>query len=165
MIKLPKFSFALRADLTEDRRFLPTKAEPLSTGYDCRAAQIDQKDIILRPGQYIKIPLGFRSFCPQGWWYELVPRSSSFVKKSLHALYGIIDESWEGETTFVAQYIPDINSLMQDLTIKFGDAVAQLIPKKLHDIEMGEISNEEIDVLYAKRKGSRGEGGFGSTDG
>jgi dUTPase len=158
--ELPRFLFALREDLKEDKRFLPSQTELTDTGYDVRAAQSDKKDIILRAGQYFKIPLGFRSFCPEGWYYQLHPRSSSFVKKSMHNLIGIIDETFTLETVFAGQYLPDLNSLGHDLVIKFGDRIGQIIPVKRQHMNVQNISNEEYEELVAKR-GARG--GFGST--
>ena len=159
----PVFKFTLREDLKDHPEFLPRRAEDLSSGYDVRAAQTDRKDIVLRAGQYFKIPLGFRSFCPEGWYYQLHPRSSSFAKKQMHCLIGIVDNSWEGFTSIVGQYIPDVASLGQDLTIKFGDPIGQLLPVKRQEMIVESITNEEFDRLCKERNGTRGEGGFGST--
>src|SRR5579859_1206538 len=96
--EIPKFSFAIREDLEDvSKLFLPTKAEQGCTGWDVACAQPDRKPIVLRAGQYVKIPLGFRVLPEYGWWLQLVPRSSSFAKKYLHALYGTIDFSYRGE--------------------------------------------------------------------
>lgn len=87
-MEIPTFKFALREDLKDNKEFLPTLAEPKATGYDVRAA-LEKSDAVLNiePFAYVKIPLGFRAFCPEGWWYELKPRSSTFGKKNLHSLY------------------------------------------------------------------------------
>jgi len=162
---VPVFKFAVRKDLEDCAEvFLPARAEPLASGWDVSAAQKDRKPIIIRSGEYAKIPLGVRSFAPSGWWYELKPRSSSFAKKYLHALYGTIDNTYENELIFAAQYIPDIHSLGTDLVIKFGDKVGQIIPVKLREMQVELISNEEFDNLCSARKSVRGNGGFGSTD-
>lgn len=158
-----EFSFSLREDLINDKRFLPTKAEPHATGYDVRAAQKDRKPLIVRPGQYIKIELGFRGFCPEGWYYQLHPRSSFFAKKHVHNLIGIVDETWEGYTMFVGQYVPDISSMGSDLVIEFGDAVGQIIPVKRQDVKIIEVSDKEYNKLCKDRGGVRKTGGFGST--
>jgi len=163
MNELPKFVFALREDLKDDKKFLPTRATPGSVGWDVRAAFENHSNLIMRPGQKALIPLGFRGFLPEGWWFELKPRSSTFTKKSLHCLYGTIDTDWEGQNMFACQYIPAANSLGQDLIISHGDAIGQIIPKRIHDVEVIEASNEEINKLFASRKGKRGTGGFGST--
>jgi dUTPase len=163
MREAPGFIFALREDLKEDKRFLPERAEPLATGYDCRAAQQDRKDIVVSPGEMVKIPLGFRAFCPPGWWYLLHPRSSFFVKKNMHTLTGIIDEAFPLETCLVAQYLPDTKGVTQNLVIKFGDAIGQIIPVRREDMYRIEVSNEDMDKLYANRGAIR-TGGIGSTD-
>lgn len=160
---VPTFKFALREDLVAEKRFLPTRGEPLSTGWDVRAAQEDRMPIVLRPGKYFKIPLGFRAYCPSGWWYELNPRSSSFVKKSIHSLIGIIDETYSLPLVWAGQYLPDVSSLGNDLVINFGDAIGQIIPIRRQEMSVKEINNQEYDALCKKRNAVR-TGGFGSTD-
>lgn len=159
---LPIYKIALRDDLKNDARFLPTKADPEATGYDVRAAFSSREDLVLRAGQYFKIPLGFRCFCPPGWWYQLHPRSSSFVKKQMHNLIGIIDETYPNELIFAGQYIPDVGSLATDLVVTFGDPIGQIIPVKRQEVEMQLISNTDINELFTKRNATR-TGGFGST--
>jgi dUTPase len=163
MIKeLPKFLFALREDLKDEKQFLPARAEPLASGWDCRAAMIDRKTLIVRPGQYVRVALGFRAFCPEGWWYRLMPRSSSFVKKSMHALYGVVDEAYNMEALFCFQYIPDVGSLGNDLQIEFGDPIAQIIPVRRQEMIVEEITDVKLEEMYRKRNAIR-SGGFGST--
>lgn len=160
--EVPTYYFALRKGLEQDNKFLPTKANPLATGWDVRAA-FESASINLRPGQKYLIPLGFRGFCPEGWWYELKPRSSTFAKKSLHCLYGTIDEDFEGQLCFACQYIPDVNCLGKDLVIEFGEALGQLVPQKRWNAKMIGTTNEELDTMFATRNAARGTGGFGST--
>lgn len=178
MKNIPTYKFALREDLKDRKEFLPTRAEPKATGWDVRSTI----DLTIRPFQQVKIPLGFRSFCPEGWWFELKPRSSSFAKKNLHALYGTIDETYEGELVFACQYIPpdinfkvkfvngDLNYLFQNvfpegtiLEIKAGDAIGQIIPVERQEMNVIEASNEEIEKEFSTRAAIRGAGGFGST--
>lgn len=161
---IPVFKFALRADLVENKDFLPVRGDVLATGWDVRAALNGQKSISLRAGQHVRIPLGFRAFCPPGWWYELRPRSSSFAKKSLHALYGVVDETYEGELIFAAQYLPDVTKFAHDLTITFGEPIGQIIPVVRQTMTVEEVSNKEYDELCKTRASTRGAGGFGSTD-
>lgn len=162
LIEIPTFFFALREDLVDEKKFLPTRAEPFATGWDVRAAQPDKKDIVLRAGQYFKIPLGFRALPHEGWWFQLHPRSSSFAKKYMHNLIGTIDEHYANEVLVAGQYIPDINSLGKDLVIKFGDAIGQIIPVRRIEMLVNNISNEEYDNLHNQRNAVR-DGGFGST--
>jgi dUTP pyrophosphatase len=166
MKEKPLFKFALRTDLKDDKTklFLPTKAEKYATGYDVRAAMYDREELILKPGQYFKIPLGFQAFCPEGWWFSLNPRSSSFFKKHLHCLVGTIDEHFPQEVCLVGQFIPDGTSLNESkISIKFGEAIGQIIPVERVEMDIEEITKDEFDKLNAERNGER-VGGFGSSD-
>lgn len=161
---IPIFKFAVREDLQDSSvSFLPQKGTDRATGWDVRAAIQEGLSISLRPGKYSKIPLGFRAFCPPGWWFEIRPRSSSFAKKQLHSLYGVVDEDYQGELIFACQYIPDISTMGNDLVISFGEAIGQIVPVRRQEIFVEQISNTQYDLLCQERNGSRGEGGFGST--
>jgi dUTPase len=175
---VPKFKFAIKEGLSDI--YLPTRGTEKSTGWDVRSAD----RLIIRAGEYAKIPLGFRLFCPLGWWMELRPRSSSFAKKNLHALHGVIDEDYEGQCIFACQYIPPlrieaeldepygsgykINGVItkyvaEDLIIQEGEAIGQIIPIKRQEMIVERVSNEEYEKLCKERSASRGAGGFGST--
>lgn len=156
----PEYKFALREDIKNHKEFLPTRAEPFATGYDVRAALPNgEKALILKPGDYFKIPLGFRALPPEGWWFELHPRSSSFAKKFMHNLIGIIDEHYSQEVMFAGQYLPNSD---KNLEIKFGEAIGQIVPIKRVNISIYELENEEYDDLCKQRMAIR-KGGFGST--
>jgi dUTP pyrophosphatase len=167
MSDLPIFKFAVREDLKDTGDlFIPTKGEPLATGWDVKAAMPDRNSLVLAPFQHVRIPLGFRTFAPEGWWYELKPRSSTFAKKNLHALYGTIDETYANELIFACQYIPswsEISPMHPELTIFFGDAIGQIIPVKRQEMTVEMISNDDFDKLCKDRNSVR-NGGFGSTD-
>lgn len=183
---IPEYKFA---SVEVGTWFLPTKAEEKATGWDVRAyLPHHSKNIIIKPFEYVKISLGIRAFCPEGWWFSLVPRSSTFAKKNLHALYGTIDENYEGVLQFSAQYIPDLPKIHSEiqydttfsgdrvisdfqvsidsapLIVNHQDSIAQIIPVKFQDMNVVGISNEEYDNLCKARGGVRASGGFGSTD-
>jgi deoxyuridine 5'-triphosphate nucleotidohydrolase len=164
----PVFSFAIRQDLVSGTvgngsLFVPARGTDRSSGWDVRAALHEAKDLVVRAGTHIKIPLGFRVLAPEGWWLELRPRSSTFAKKQLHALYGVIDEDYEGECMFACQYLPDMRGLGNDLTIKFGEAIGQLIPVRRQEMVVREVTNADYDAACKARDANRGAGGFGST--
>ena len=156
---VPEFKFALTEGLGNE--YLPRKGTPLATGWDVRAALSSSQS--LKAGQYIKIPLGFRVFAPAGFWLELRPRSSSFIKKQLHSLYGVIDQDYRGLVSYCAQYIPDASSLCGDLVINPGDAIGQIIPVIRQEMDVVAISNEEFDLLCEKQGTFRNSAGFGTT--
>jgi dUTPase len=161
MSEVPIFKFNLVDHYEANKILLPTRGTPKATGWDVR---VGVESIEARPGQHIKIPLGFRVFAPVGWWLELRPRSSTFAKKHLHALYGVIDEDYEGECIFACQYLPDVKCLGNDLELVFGDAIGQIIPVRRQEMTVQEVNNEEFAILCKERNALRGTGGFGSTD-
>jgi dUTPase len=161
--KTPEFKFALRHDLIDRPEFLPTKANPTDTGWDVRCAEKD--GAILYRDSYHMISLGFRVLAPTGYWLKLVPRSSTFIKKHLHALYGTIDETYSGIVSFCCQMQHPSHLLVEpweekNNRIEFGDRIGQLIPVRRQEMIVSSISNEEIDKAF-KERGERG--GFGSS--
>jgi len=164
----PVYRFAVRADLyQEEDQFLPTKSDPEATGFDVRCAE--PEGVTITPFQYSKIRLGFRAFPPEGWWFELRPRSSSHAKKNLHCLYGVIDETYENELIFSCQYLPEkplidpiSMSVPPPLKIGFGERIGQIIPVKRQEMVVQKVTNEDFDELCKKRNAQR-NGGLGST--
>ena len=154
---IPEFKFCLRDDLKDRSEFLPTKSEPFATGWDVRCAEPD--GINLLDGDYYKIRLGFRVFAPPGWWLFLLPRSSAFFKKHLHPLYGVVDNQFENEVCWVAQYLPQRGSA----SIEFGERIGQIIPFRLENMKVSNVTKEEYDELCKYRNGTRGTGGFGAS--
>jgi len=160
-MEIPKYRFALVEGLGDE--FLPKQGEPTATGWDVRAVSLEKSSIYAEPFKVLKISLGFRVLCPTGWWLELRPRSSTFVKRNLHSLYGVIDQDYSGVCCFVCQYIP--NGAEPSISwINHGDALGQLVPVKRQEMAVERVSNEEYDRLVAERGAVRGAGGFGSTD-
>ena len=166
------FKFCLSESLAESCKetkfsptdFLPTRADPLSAGWDVRCAEPFGIDLV--PFRYLKIPLGFRVYCPSGWFLKLVPRSSTFIKKHIMSLYGTIDESYEGPCFFCCNYVPDSEDIVVANTFKrieFGERIAQLIPMKRHEVSCEQVSEQEFISLCSARAGSRKDGGFGSS--
>lgn len=148
--------------LAED--FLPTRTRPKDTGYDVRCAEPEGLELI--PGSYFKMRLGFRVYAPEGWWLQLSPRSSTFMNYHVHALYGVIDETYENEMCFVGHYLPDASKLLPSaasMKIAFGQRFAQLLPCPRWTMPVLRCSNEEIEQMYKKRNDSRGIGGYGSS--
>ena len=161
MQEIPKFQFLILRD--GDSNFLPSRGTSKSTGWDVRAAPEDKQALHIRPGQHFRIPLGIKAFCPNGWWLELRPRSSTFGKRHLSCLYGVIDEDYEGELLFACQYLPDIKSMGSDLVIEYGEAIGQIIPVKRQEMLVEKVSFSEYNRLCHTRGDERGQGGFGST--
>jgi dUTP pyrophosphatase len=169
---VPEFIFTIIDGL--DESFTPTRSDSVSTGWDVRAAE----DVVLLPTARTLIPLGIKCFAPPGYWLELRPRSSTFGKKSLHALYGVIDNNYEGQLFFACQWIPNFYEIIYDcmdnngaltmylnrqLKIEKGERIGQIIPVKRQEMSIKTVSNSEFKVLCDNRGLQRGAGGFGST--
>ena len=168
----PIFKFAIREDLKDcSALFLPSKANSTDTGYDVRAAFPDRKPLEVLPGTWLKIPLGFRAIPEEGYWYEIRPRSSTFAKKHLNCLYGVIDYGYRNELVLACKFeglrtitvVPGGSLLQEGITIDFGEALGQIIPVKLQTMHVQEISNEEYDI-FCKNENNARTGGFGSSD-
>jgi dUTP pyrophosphatase len=150
----PQFKFALQEGL--DESFLPTPATNVATGWDVKCA----KQMTIKANQYALIPLGLRVISPKGWWLKLNPRSSTFAKRNLHTLYGVIDQDYRGMIYLAAQYCPEY-PINNEITLNFGDTIAQLIPAQIMEMKVELISNEEFDELA--KSSARGDKGFGSS--
>jgi dUTPase len=85
------------------------------------------------------------------------PRSSTFAKKHLNCLYGVIDTDYSLELMLAVQL-----SGSSDLKIEFGEALGQIIPVRKETMVVSEITNAELDALVAAKNPIR-TGGFGST--
>ena len=152
---IPEFIFTLNEGL--DDSFLPSRSDLESTGWDVKASI----DLEIKPFTYFKIPLGFRAFPPEGWWFQLHPRSSSFIKKSMHVLVGIIDETYPQEVILAGQYIPSFDNL-NNLIIQKGERIGQIIPVRRQEMIVNKVTQEEFNALCERRAAVR-SGGFGST--
>ena len=151
---IPEFKFVLT---TDDKIFLPTRSEPSATGWDVRSTV----DIELKPFDRATLKLGFKVFAPEGWWLKLNPRSSTFAKKHLHCLYGVIDCHYENEVMLACQYIPKPDN-GNNLIISRGDRIGQIIPVRLQEMKVTEVNEEEFERLCRERQAVR-QGGFGSS--
>ena len=140
--------------------FLPERTTDFATGYDVKNAG---ENLVIKPFEYVKIPLGFRAILPEGFWFYLVPRSSTFAKKHLHCLNGIIDQDFESAWFFAGQYIPR-NDIASEpyLGIAHGDRIAQIILLPRYEFEAIAIDSSEFAKLSKERCSKRGEG-FGSS--
>jgi deoxyuridine 5'-triphosphate nucleotidohydrolase len=149
-----------RSDWLKVEDFIPATATPTDAGLDVRCAE--PSGMLLSANTYFKMSLGFRVFTPPGWWLHVVPRSSTFTKKYIINLYGVIDQAYEGNCFFCGVYIPNFYA-PRTRVVEFGERIAQIIPLERHEMQCSAVSNEEFKRLCEERGGQRGEGGFGST--
>ena len=155
----PSFHFKVLGDL-DPNIFLPSKKNITDTGYDVAAAE----DCVIQNNSYVLIPLGIAMIAPPGWWIELRPRSSTFAKKKLHALYGVIDEEYENQIMLAVHFMEPLDGDFFNTSLKIakGEKIAQLVPVKRVDMNVVHVSSEKFDEMSKERNGKRGLGGFGS---
>jgi len=128
------------------RAQLPTRAHPNDAGWDLYACH----STIIQPGKWEDIGIGIAIEPPPGVWFRIVGRSSTFRKRRLLALEGIIDEGFRGELFAGVTNLGD-----EPVTIEVGERLVQMIPQLT--MAFGVQWREELSESL------RGTGGFGST--
>ena len=130
---------------------LPKRATKGSAGYDFYAPF----DIILNPGQTIKVPTGIRAYMEDGWVLKLYPRSGLGFKfrLQLNNTVGIIDSDYyysSNEGHIFAKITNDTNE-ERVVSIKKNTGFIQGI-----FLEYGITYDDEVSEVR--------NGGFGSTN-
>jgi len=129
---------------------IPARATPGSAGFDLRACV--PGDTTLAPGARALIPTGFAIAIPPGYEGQVRPRSGVALRQGLTMLNtpGTIDSDYRGEVAVVA-----VNLGQEQVTIRRGDRIAQLVIAPVADARL-----EETSELPGT---GRGAGGFGHT--
>jgi dUTP pyrophosphatase len=131
---------------------LPKYMSDHAAGMDLYAALADQE--IIPPGEWKLVPTGISIALPDGYEAQVRPRSGLALKQGISILNtpGTVDADYRGEVGVIL-----MNHGKQDLIIKRGDRIAQMIVNKVE-----RISFEEVAELPAS---NRGAGGFGHSGG
>lgn len=116
--------------------------------YDLRAAD----DILLRAGEYARIPLGIAVKLPEGYEAIIAARSSTYERWGIMPVnaIGIIDNLYSGnddEWQFPVMAV-------RETTIHKNDRICQFRIIK---------SQPECEIKYVERLDESNRGGFGST--
>lgn len=125
----------------------PRSGTNFSAGYDLFSIE----DEILSPGCRKLFKIGVALSIPVGKYGRIAPRSGLAFKKGIDVLAGVIDCDYRDELGVLL-----INLGQEDVTIKTGDAIAQIIFENY-----SEVIFEETDTLDETVRGIKG---FGSTD-
>lgn len=130
---------------------LPLYGTSLSAGADLCACL--DKDLVLQPGCYEKIPTGLSIQIPQGFEGQVRPRSGLAAKFGITVLNspGTIDADYRGEVAVLL-----INLGKESVVVRHKDRIAQLVIAPCVQASFAETSSQ----LEATERGS---GGFGST--
>jgi dUTP pyrophosphatase len=133
---------------------LPAYETAQAAGMDLRAAAPQDEPIVLRPGSRFAVPTGFAFALPPGFEGQVRPRSGLAIKSGVTCLNtpGTVDADYRGEVKVIL-----INHGEEDVTIRRGDRIAQLVVAPVVQAQWAEVGS--LDET------ARGAGGFGSTGG
>lgn len=131
---------------------LPVYAKPGDSGMDIRA----NTPITLQPKETKLIPTGIYVGLPEGYEFQVRPRSGLSLKTKLRIANspGTVDEPYLGEICIIAENTHGA----VEMNIAIGERVAQLVLQEVPKAEWVQVfSKDELGQT------ERGAGGFGST--
>jgi dUTP pyrophosphatase len=129
---------------------LPGYMSEHAAGMDLYAAV--NPEVVIPPGEWKLVPTGISIALPDGYEAQVRPRSGLALKQGVSILNtpGTVDADYRGEVGVIL-----MNHSKQDLIIKRGDRIAQMIINKIERVAI-----EQVEDLPETE---RGTGGFGST--
>lgn len=162
--------------ILDENAEVPTRAHESDTGYDLKFIGVHK--IV---GDVIFFKTGISIAPPEGFYFEIVPRSSiSKLPLELANSVGVIDEHYRGEVLVALRITHSMMgqeqtnvSFPQGLVKLFGtrpptmNAVAQQVlmnKPKLCQLILRKREDTEFKVVGELDETMRGSGGFGSTD-
>ena len=134
----------------KENALLPTRGSEHAAGYDLYACL--EEDVLIAPGQTVKIGTGLAVAVPEGFFGAVFARSGLASKEGLRPAncVGVCDSDYRGEYIIALHNDSDMTR-----TVRHGDRIAQLVILPFLPAEF-----EESDSLPET---ARGAGGFGST--
>ena len=134
----------------KENALLPTRGSEHAAGYDLYACL--EEDVLIGPGQTLKIGTGLAVAVPEGFFGAVFARSGLASKEGLRPAncVGVCDSDYRGEYIIALH-----NDSGMERTVRHGDRIAQLVILPFLPAEF-----EECDSLPET---ARGAGGFGST--
>lgn len=131
----------------------PTRAYPDDAGLDLYIAE----HTTLKWGEFKDVPLGVNVALPPWSWGLLTARSSTFRKRGIEVLPGIIDAGYRGELFAACVWRPADHGPGDMYVLEAGERIAQLIV----------LVNATREVVPVKAdllpEHARGVNGFGSS--
>lgn len=138
---------------------MPEKKSAGAAAWDCFA----REDVIVREAPVL-VGLGFMAEPPEGYYLEIVPRSSTGLKTPLRQpnSVGIIDADYRGEVKAMYEvpvglrdFSIGVQISVREFVIQSGDRIAQMILRKMEEVDL-----VQVDELSETERGAKG---FGST--
>lgn len=138
---------------------MPVKKTADAAAWDCFA----REDVVVGNNPVL-IGLGFMAEPPEGYYLEIVPRSSTGLKTPLRQpnSVGIIDADYRGEVKAMYEvpvglrdFSIGVQISVREFVIQSGDRIAQMILRKMEEADL-----VQVDELSETERGAKG---FGST--
>lgn len=130
---------------------LPSYMTMHSAGMDVHAAVTG--DIVIQPGERVRVPSGIAISLPVGFEAQVRPRSGLALQHGITLVNtpGTIDADYRGEIGILL-----INHGHAPFTVRRGDRIAQLVVQRVARVIW--VEREQLDPTV------RGDGGFGHTE-
>jgi dUTP pyrophosphatase len=129
---------------------LPKYMSEHAAGMDLYAAV--NPEMTIPPGEWKLVPTGISIALPEGYEAQVRPRSGMALQQGVSILNtpGTVDADYRGEVGVIL-----MNHSKENLVVKRGDRIAQMIINKVE-----RIAFEEVPELPQSKRSS---GGFGHT--
>lgn len=107
--------------------------------------------VMLNKGDYLAINLGISVQCPDGYWLQIVPRSSAFSNWGIIQTnsFGVIDTSYCGDDDIVKMPVLATRDI--------------IIPANTRICQFRLVKDINFDITTVEKLTDKNRGGFGST--
>ena len=138
----------------EESKFarVPEQTTEGSAGYDLYAADT----ITILPQSAQTIPLDLRWAIPDGFFGQIMPRSSILVDHLVTVGGGVIDSDFRGIVKAIL-----VNLSKKTFTVRLGDRIAQVVLIEKYNVKFEKVSDKSL--LSATKRGSSGFESTGSS--
>ena len=118
-----------------------------------RLYESEADTIFLQCNERVLIDTGIKATIENGWEIQVRSRGGNAIKKGLIVgnSPGTVDSEYTGNIKVIM-----INTSRAHQLIKLGDAIAQIVPKKVEHLD--------IEIVSELPSTKRGDNGFGSSD-
>ena len=116
--------------------------------------EIDNETYTLKPLERVGCSLGFATAIPEGYYFKVVPRSGLALWEGISIVNtpGTIDSGYRNEWMAIV-----INLSNEEVTLKKGDRICQIIFGKIIEYEFSETKNLEGSERNLRGFGSTGK--------
>ena len=131
----------------------PSQAHSTDAGWDLFADIPEGQQVIaVLPGESARVPTGVAVHAPEGYYYELRGRSSTWAKLGLLTVAGLIDPGYQGEL-----YAEVYNPTKAPRAVRHEQRICQIVFHKLVPLHFQIVQHFTPSQRGAKGWGSSGE--------